>query len=497
MKKIGIIAAISFLAGAIFFALTFGYFQRANAPDVPNMVEEQEQETVTTLAPPTVKADTIASGNGDVFNFAPLVKKVRSAVVKVTSESLVQRRRSFFNDDFFDRFFNAPGRGERQRVSGTGSGFFISADGYILTNNHVVKNAIKIKITDINGKEYIAKKIGTDPKSDLALLKIKGKNHPFIRLGDSDKLEVGEWVLAIGNPLEQDLTVTSGIVSAKGRELRGLEVDYQNFIQTDAAINQGNSGGPLINMQGKAIGVNSVILSTSGGNIGIGFAIPSNMARKVIRDLKKEGRVVRGYMGVSITEITDDEAKDFEYPHGGVLIVKVDEDTPAKEAGLKKYDLIFEVNGKKIKSATELRTIIANHSPGDVVRLTIYRKDTKKTVEVKVTEAPDSVKIRSDDEDGTVIDLGMTLRNNSRSLARQYELGTSEGVVVMEVERGGVAYENGLRAGDVIIGVNRDQVESVRQFREIMSGKRSGSRVLMTIVRRDGSENLLRFRIPD
>lgn len=494
MKKIGIIVAISFVAGAIFFALTFGYFQQANAPDMVNA--PNERGTITTLAPPTVKADSIdLSTKG--FSFAPLVKKVKAGVVKVTSESLVQRRRSLFHDDFFDRFFNIPDRGGRQRVSGTGSGFFISADGYILTNNHVVKDAIKITITDINDKEYVAQKIGVDPKTDLALLQIKGKNFPFIELGDSDKLEVGEWVLAIGNPLGQDLSVTSGIVSAKGRELEGLEVDYQNFIQTDAAINQGNSGGPLINMEGKAIGINSVILSTSGGNIGIGFSIPSNMAIKVIGDLKKEGRVIRGYMGVSIQYIPDEEAKEYGFPQGGVIIGKVDEDTPAKEAGLKKWDLIVEVDGNKIKSARELRNIIASHSPGDVVQLTIFRGNDKKTINVKVMEAPDSVKIRSEDEEGQVIDLGMMLRNNNRSLARQYELGTSEGIVITEVERGGVAYENGLQAGYVIIGVNRVQIESVRQFRKIMASKSRGDRVLMTIVRRDGNEILIRFRIPE
>jgi len=494
MKKIGIIAAISFTAGVIFFALTFGYFQQTNVPAV--VKASNDPTTSTTLAPPTVKAESMDLST-KAFSFAPLVKKVKAGVVKVTSEALVQRGRSTFHDDFFDRFFNIPDRGEGQRVAGMGSGFFISADGYILTNNHVVKDAIKITITDINEKEYVAKKIGTDPKTDLALLKIKGNNFPFIELGDSDELEVGEWVLAIGNPLGQDLSVTSGIVSAKGRELEGLEVDYQNFIQTDAAINQGNSGGPLINMEGKAIGINSVILSTSGGNIGIGFSIPSNMAKKVIGDLKKEGRVIRGYMGVSIQYIPDDEAKDYGFPQGGVLIGRVDEGTPAKEAGLKKYDLIVEVDGTKIKSARELRNLIASHSPGDVVKLTIYRGNDKKTIDVKVTEAPDSVKIRSEDEEGKVIDLGMVLQNNSRSLARQYELGTSEGIVVMEVERGGVAYENGLQAGYVITGVNRVQIENVRQFRKIMGNKRSGDRVLMTIVRRDGNEILIRFRIPE
>jgi len=483
MKKIGMIAGISFLAGAIFFALTFGYFQDSG-------------NNGKTLAPATAQAEAAEDSApiGGAFNFAPLVKKVRAAVVKVTSESIVQRRRSFRSDDFLDRFFNRPGRGGRQKVAGMGSGFFISADGYILTNNHVVKDAIKITITDIDKNEYTAKKVGTDPKSDLALLKIKGKNHAFVELGDSDKVEVGEWVLAIGNPLGQDLSVTSGIVSAKGRELRGLEADYQNFIQTDAAINQGNSGGPLINMEGKAIGINSVILSTSGGNIGIGFSIPSNMAKKVIKDLKEEGRVVRGHIGVSIYELPDAQAKDWELPEGGILVWKVENDTPADKAGLKKYDLIIAIDGKRVKTSTELRTIIANRSPGDTIELTIYRGKEKKKVKVGIAESPDSVKIRSADEEGQVIDLGMVLKNNSRSLASQYELDTSEGIVIMDVERGGVAYEHRLRKGDIILGVNRDRIDSVSQFKKIMSQK-SGSRVFLTI-NRNGNEYLINFTIP-
>ena len=263
MKKIGLIAGISFLAGAIFFALSFGYLQ-----------ESENNEPV--LSPPEVQAESIKVTG---LNFAPLVKKVRPAVVKVISESI---RETGFGDSLLDRFFNIPRR--KQRVPGVGSGFFISRDGYIITNNHVVDNAIKIRIKTIDDKEYKAKIIGTDPKSDLALLKIKANNLPYIELGDSNKVEVGEWVLAIGNPLNQDLSVTSGIISAKGRQL-GL-ADYEDFLQTDAAINRGNSGGPLINMEGKVIGINSAIIAPSGGNVGIGFAIPSSMAKKVINDLR-------------------------------------------------------------------------------------------------------------------------------------------------------------------------------------------------------------------
>ncbi len=213
------------------------------------------------------------------------MRKVKPAVLKIISESVVQSR-PMFGNDFFDQFFNAPRRPEKR--SGEGSGFFISPDGYILTNNHVVQDAIKVKVYNIDKTEFTAKIIGTDPKTDLALLKINVKNVPFIELGDSSAEEVGEWVLAIGNPFGQDLTVTSGIISAKGRQL-GL-AQYEDFLQTDAAINMGNSGGPLINMKGEAIGINSTILSPSSGNIGIGFAIPSNMAKKVVADLKIQGQ---------------------------------------------------------------------------------------------------------------------------------------------------------------------------------------------------------------
>jgi serine protease Do len=491
MKKIGMIAAISFLAGAIFFALTFGFFQDSTDKGIvlsPSVASAEAGDT----EPVTIDKDSQKLAMGGL-NFVHLVKKVKVAVVKVTSESIMEQRRSPFGDDLFDRFFSRPGRG-RQRVAGLGSGFFISPDGYILTNNHLVENAIKLTVTDIDENEYPAKKIGADPKTDLALLKIDAKDHPYIELGDSEKLEVGEWVLAIGNPLGQDLSVTSGIVSAKGRQLEGLEVDYQNFIQTDASINQGNSGGPLIDMQGKAVGINSVILSTSGGSIGIGFAIPANMAKKVIEDLKREGRVVRGYIGVQITEIADSEAGQYDLPTGGVLVLKVEEGTPAKKAGLKKYDLIVAINGEKVKSGMDLRRAVANYSPGDSLKLTVIREKQKKVVEVKVAEAPDSMKIRSDDEDGRVIDLGMVLANNGAALAREYNLSSSEGIVIIEIQRGGIAAQNRLRNGDVIVAVNRTVIQDVRQFREIMSQK-SGSTVLLSILRGD-SEMFIKFKIP-
>jgi len=478
MKRIAWIAGISFALGALFFALTFGFLQKSDNDNV-------------SLAPQVVRAQSTQVQPS--LNFVPLVRKVKPAVVKVVSEAIVEQRRSLFGDDLFDRFFNTPRR--RQRVSGVGTGFVISPDGDIVTNYHVVKNAIKIKIIDLKGKEYTAKKIGTDPKTDLALLKIDGRNLPHIELGDSSRVAVGEWVLAIGNPLGQDLSVTSGIVSAKGRELEGLDVDFQDFIQTDAPINRGNSGGPLVNLEGKAIGITSVILSPSGGNIGIGFAIPSNMAKRVIADLKKSGRVVRGYLGISMNEISDAEAKDYDLPEGGVLVLTVEDNSPAKASGLQRYDLIVGFNGKPIESMGQFRNQVAELRPGTKINLTVVRRKERKQISITVGEAPDSLKVRldSDDETGEVMDLGMVVINNSPALARRHNLKTDKGIVVTEVERGGTAAENGLRPGDVILGVNRSDVESVRQFRELISGKRQGDRFFM-FVNRAGNEFPVRFK---
>lgn len=475
MKKIGLIVGISFIAGAIFFALTFGYLQKSES-DKP------------VLSPNIARAETIRV---DGLNFAPLVKRVRPAVVKVISESIVDRGGSIFGDDFFDRFFSIPKR--REKVSGVGSGFFISSDGFILTNHHVVKNAVKISIFDIENKEYKAKKIGVDPKTDLALLKIKGKNFPYIELGDSNGVEVGEWVLAIGNPFYQDLSVTAGIISAKGRQLGAA--DIEDFLQTDAAINRGNSGGPLINMEGMVIGINSAIIAPTGGNVGIGFAIPSNLAKKVVQDLKSKGRVVRGFLGVNIQTISEGDAKDLDLKTGGVLIVKVEEASPAQKAGLKKYDLIVAIDGENIKTADEVKLRIANLSPGDVTELTIYRGNEKKNLKVKVGEAPDTIKFRSE-EDNRSMDLGMVMVENSTALAREYELKTSKGLLVREVNRNGVAYENGIRQGDVILAVNRTEVNTLEAFRNMISDKEPGSSVFFYI-NRFGQEFFIKFILPE
>jgi serine protease Do len=476
MKKIGIIAGASFLAGAIFFALSFGFLQKT--------VNDQPL-----LSQAVVRAESLST-TVTANNFVAIVKKVKPAVVKVISESIVESR-SIFGDDFFDQFFNAPQRQEKR--SGEGSGFFISADGYILTNNHVVKDAVKVKIYNIDKQEFTAKIIGTDPKTDLALLKINVKNVSYVDLGDSSAVEVGEWVLAIGNPFGQDSTVTSGIISAKGRQL-GL-AQYEDFLQTDAAINLGNSGGPLINMKGEAIGINSTILTPSAGNIGIGFAIPSNMAKKVVSDLKSKGKVVRGWLGIVITDVTESDAKDLDLPTGGALISKVEENSPAQKAGLKRYDLIVAINGKAVKTSADLLMEIVNSTPGDEITVTFFRNREKQTVKIKVSEAPDAVKEQAVAESKS-LNLGMTLIKNTPALARENELKTSKGLVVDNVDRDGTAAENGIKPGDVILAVNRTEINSVEQFKQILAGRRSGSMVLL-LINRNGDEVYVRFSLPE
>lgn len=476
MKKIGFIAGVSFLVGALFFALTFGYLHKTenNKPIISHDITFAE----------TTKTNMI--------NFAPLVKKVKPAVVKVLSESIIETGGSPFSDNLFDRFFSIPKR--KRKATGIGSGFIISKNGYIITNNHVVKNAIKIKIITLDKMELNARVIGTDPKTDLALLKVKANNLPFITLGDSNKVEVGEWVLAIGNPFGQSLTVTSGIVSAKGRQL-GL-AEYEDFIQTDAAINRGNSGGPLVNMEGKVIGINSAIIAPMGGNVGIGFAIPSNMAKKVINDLKTKGRVVRGWLGIIIKELSKSDAKDYDLPETGILIFSVEEGSPAKRAGLKKFDFIIEINGKKVTTGEELKMKIADSNPGTITELTIYRGSNKRKIKVKIGEAPDTIKFKAKGKDGRSFDLGMILVKNNRALAREYELNTSKGILVKKVETGSIALQHGIKAGDIILGINRIEINSVDDFRRAISKKEPGSNVFLYI-NRYGNEFIRKFTLPE
>jgi len=433
------------------------------------------------------------------FSFVDIVKKVKPAVVRV--ESTIEYKTSVFDfwgdDDFFRRFFGIPE--ERRRTTGIGSGFIISSDGYILTNNHVIEDAISVKVTTLDGKVYNAKIIGADKKSDVALLKVNGNNLPFVTLGDSSKVEVGEWVLAIGNPLgdilQGDVTVSAGIVSAKGRQL-GI-ADYEDFIQTDAAINRGNSGGPLVNMRGEVIGMTSAILSPSGGNIGIGFAVPSNMAKFVMEQLKKNGRVIRGYLGILINPVTEETAKVLNLPSlKGAVVSRVEKGSPADKAGLKNYDVIVEFDGKPVNSPSQLKAMIGQTEPGKRVSLKIIRDGKEINLQVTVGELEEKeaqARYGRRGEEGAG-DLGIDVDTITPREAREYGYPRA-GVVITRVRSGSVAEEAGLKRGDMILEVNRTPVRNTDELGRILSRLRSGDSVLFLIWRND-QEFLVSLRLP-
>ena len=442
---------------------------------------------------PEVRAD---------LDFVGISEKVGPAVVKIVSEHKQKARQQqgfedqFPFDDFWDRFFGRPGPGQPQpqdyRSVVQGTGFFIAADGYILTNNHIAEDSVKNTVTTLQGKEYEAKVVGLDPKTDLALLKIEAKDLPFAALGDSSLVRVGEWVLAIGNPLGMEHTVTAGIVSAKGRQLSpgsdggradSLMPTYQDFIQTDAAINRGNSGGPLVNMRGEVIGINSNILTPSGGNVGIGFAIPSNMAKKVVAQLKDKGKVTRGRLGVVMQNVTDGMRKQFDIKAAkGAIITTVEPDGPADKAGFKQYDVIVELNGQPIEDSNDLKFKIADIEPGNKISVKVIR-DGK-----EVTLTPTVEELEPEEEKGEVAssekDVGLSLAPMTPSLARRYGYRTTEGLLVTEVRNYSEADRAGLAAGDIILEVNRKKVATVREFESLLKKTPSGDEVIL-LVRRE------------
>ena len=376
-----------------------------------------------------------------------------------------------FDEDFLERFFGyrmPRQRGQREpqkyQEKGQGSGFIISEDGYILTNNHVVGEVDKITVTLQDGRKLIAEVVGTDPKSDVAVIKVEGNNLPTIELGDSDALEIGEWVIAIGNPFGLDATVTVGVVSAKGRGGLGL-ADYEDFIQTDAAINKGNSGGPLLNLEGKAVGLNTAIfsLSRSGGYMGIGFAIPINMAKRIKEQLVETGEVTRGYLGVYMEPVKPELAEYFDLKQNqGVSVIQVIGDSPADKAGLKAGDIILEMDGKKLEGPQQFKNAIAMVGPGTKVSLLVYRDGKELTKKVEVGSLSDST--FATDVSEISQQLGLQVQELTDELARQFGYEPAEGVIVSEVVSGGEAAQKGIRPGMLIVRVNRRIVRSVAEF---------------------------------
>jgi len=408
-------------------------------------------------------------------------------------------------DDFLRRFFGDefPGQGQGQgrnqrrnfgvpRQQGIGSGVIATKDGYILTNNHVVDGADEVKVALQDGREFTAKVIGRDPKSDVAVIKIEGDNLPAVPMADSAKVEVGDVVLAVGNPFGIGQTVTTGIVSATGRANMGL--DYEDFIQTDAAINPGNSGGALVDAEGRLIGINTAILSRSGGNQGIGFAIPVNMARDVMTSLVKDGRVTRGYLGVLIQDINPALAKQFKLKDNtGALIGDVTPNSPAEKAGLKSGDVVLELNGEKVTDSRHLKLEVARIKPGESIPVKVLRDGSTKTVNVRVKEMPGNEELtkndnRIEDDNGTL--NGVSVGDLDNRTRQQFDLPANvRGVVINEVQPDSAAAEAGLKPGDVIQEINRKPVKTAEEAVQLTEKPEDKTTLLR--VWRDGSSHFL------
>ncbi len=417
--------------------------------------------------------------------FAAIVKQVKPAVVFVKVEKTLKTKASpvfpfadpfrfFFGQPGFGNFFGPGPKFQRPvprtyKEIGQGSGFIISPNGYILTNNHVVSNSDKITVKLADGRVFKAKIIGTDPQSDVAVIKINAHNLPTIPLGNSDKLQVGEWVIAIGNPFGLSQTVTVGVVSAKGRSGIGIN-DYEDFIQTDAAINPGNSGGPLINIHGQAVGMNTAIYSKSGGFMGIGFAIPINMVKIIKNQLIKNGKVTRGWLGVVIQNVTEDLAQEFGLPEPeGALVSQVEKHTPADRAGMKSGDVILYYRGKKIKNVGELRNMVALTRPGTEVKIVVMRNGHLKTLTVKIGEQSSSMFMSREWHYKVLQELGFSVQALTPSLAEQFGYKLGQGVLISQVKAGSLADQVGLRPGDLIEEVNRHRVHNLHEFFKVLS----------------------------
>ncbi|HPM76946.1 MAG TPA: DegQ family serine endoprotease [bacterium] len=446
---------------------------------------EDAAKTAQTTTLPAAQAPA-PTGYSDVAEAAV------NSVVNISSTKVVQSQTPnspFFNDPFFRHFFGDPGQGipRERRERALGSGVIVTADGYILTNNHVVADAQEIKVILLDGSEETAKVIGTDPKSDLAVVKVEHEGLTPLPLGDSDALRLGEVVLAIGNPFGLSHTVTMGIVSAKSRANVGI-VDYEDFIQTDAAINPGNSGGALINTRGELVGINTAIASRSGGYQGVGFAIPVNMARSIMNSLIKFGKVTRGYVGVMIQDVRPEIAKAFGLDKpGGALIADVMAGGPGDEAGLKRGDVVIEYNGTAITDSAHFRNLVSQTEVDQEAKLTIIRDKKKMALTMKIAARPDDENLAqpasTEPDAAGVKNLGVRVQTLDPLTAQRYDLPAHlRGVVVGFVQPGSPADEAGLIPGDVILEVDRQAIADVAQFQKQM--KKAGDAVVLLINRK-------------
>ncbi|MDH5600615.1 MAG: DegQ family serine endoprotease [Gammaproteobacteria bacterium] len=415
-------------------------------------------------------------------SLAPMLKRVTPAVVNIATSGTVRiQGNPLFNDPFFRHFFDVPSQPRERKTQSLGSGVIVDANkGYIITNNHVIDKADVIKVTLSNGETYDAKLIGTDPDSDVAVIQIKADNLTAVPLGNSEKLNVGDFAVAIGNPFGLGQTVTSGIISAMERSGLGIE-GYENFIQTDASINPGNSGGALVDLRGQLIGINTAIFSKSGGNIGIGFAIPVNMAYDIMQQLIEHGEVKRGRLGAQAQDLTPELAQAFNIPfRRGAVVSHVDKNSPADKAGLKPGDVVIELNGKAVRNADMLRNAMGLLRIGQSVQMKILRD--KKVVALTATVAEPDMSSESIAGKNLHLHLSGTELQNIQPDSKLY--GRIEGVIISSVEPGSPAAQTGLRRGDIITSANRKNIRNITELQAAINNNKS---LLINIRRGNGS----------
>ncbi len=480
LRTAGIIAG-----AAAVFAFLFGIIITASLPAIANRSEASIEQT-TPIPLVTEKGES---------PFVAVAQVVSPAVVNISAEKRVSRGVPGFDwyfegpfEDLFRDFFRGLPRFEGKTQT-LGSGSIISEDGYIVTNHHVVSGASNIVITLVSKKEFkgeAVKVIGADPRTDIALLKIETKEKlPFLKFGDSDRVKVGDWAIAVGNPFHLEGTVTVGVISAKGRANIPLPEgpDFQSFLQTDAAINPGNSGGPLLNIRGEVIGINTAITSPSGGNVGIGFAIPANLASMVIGELKSKGKVTRGYLGVYLQDITEDLKEGLDLPSlNGVLISEVVKGTPADRAGLKNGDVVLEFDGKKVKDMQSFRIQVASTPVNQKVEMIIFRNGKEKEVSVTIGELPEELSTATPEREEES-ELGLTVIDVTDPRAQQFNLNVKSGVVVVAVTRDSPAEQAGIAIGDVIISIGKQEVKNLTDYNRAISKLEKDKSVILQLQR--------------
>jgi len=479
LRTAGIIAG-----AAAVFAFLFGIIITTSLPTLANRSEASQEQGIT--VPPITDVGESP--------FAQIADRISPSVVNISAEKKVTGSVPGFEwrfegpfDDFFRDFFKGFPKYEGKSQT-LGSGFLISEDGYLITNYHVIKDASDIVIKMTNKTEFKndeIKIIGTDQRTDIALLKIETNDRfPYLKFGDSDKVKVGDWAMAVGNPFHLEGTVTVGVISAKGRANIPLPEgpDFQSFLQTDAAINPGNSGGPLVNIKGEVVGINTAITSPSGGNVGIGFAIPANLAKNIIDELKSTGKVTRGYLGVYLQEITEELKDALDLPSlDGVLISEVMENTPASKAGIKSGDVVLEFDGEMVKDMQSFRLRVASTPVGKSVKVKIFRDGKEKILNVTMEEFPEEVAAVGNKEEKS--ELGLTVIDVTDVKAQKFNLDAKRGVVVIDVELNSPASDAGIKVGDVILAIGKKEISDVNEYRAAVANLEEGKPVIFHLQR--------------